>query len=472
MYKPIFISYSRKDINRVIPFVKALEKVIGENRIWLDLSGIESGSEFEDRIIKAIDDSEIILFMISDNSMQSVSAKNEVKYAYNKNKKVLPVILDGGGLRDWFLFIFGRINFTDITDPKQVKQLEETLKKTVRTSVDTKYLELARTYLNEHPKEEMYRVSITPIEPVHDEDYHDDLLVNFTNKEVDCLRFFCEELGYPYQHLFEIKDWQEEQDIDEEHRNILIGALKKMAFDYWFWADSVVFTKTDKKYKFRMAIFPHGFDQKPEIHDFVASVKDEDYLRMLALKMSNRHLCFNDLRYYLPNAFDYISLQAEIIYFDVSGHCGGPWTEDLISVQDFVDVRKDSSYESLSLAPYAVEMTEVDEDAFTILGEPGLMECIYDGDTYDGGTLYTALNIAERVLSFRMEDERTKLIDRENIDNVNALDVQKAMNVDNYHGILDRFKLDFNGRDGVQIFKKWLDDNGINYSYNESHDVF
>ena len=65
MYKPIFISYSRKDINRVIPFVKALEKVIGENRIWLDLSGIESGSEFEDRIIKAIDDSEIILFMIS-----------------------------------------------------------------------------------------------------------------------------------------------------------------------------------------------------------------------------------------------------------------------------------------------------------------------------------------------------------------------------------------------------------------------
>ena len=46
------------------------------------------------------------------------------------------------------------------------------------------------------------------------------------------------------------------------------------------------------------------------------------------------------------------------------------------------------------------------------------------------------------------------------------------MNVDNYHGILDRFKLDFNGRDGVQIFKKWLDDNGINYSYNESHDVF
>lgn len=472
MYKPIFISYSRKDINRVIPFVKALEKVIGENRIWLDLSGIESGSEFEDRIIKAIDDSEIILFMISDNSMQSVSAKNEVKYAYNKNKKVLPVILDGGGLRDWFLFIFGRINFTDITDPKQVKQLEETLKKTVRTSVDTKYLELARTYLNEHPKEEMYRVSITPIEPVHDEDYHDDLLVNFTNKEVDCLRFFCEELGYPYQHLFEIKDWQEEQDIDEEHRNILIGALKKMAFDYWFWADSVVFTKTDKKYKFRMAIFPHGFDQKPEIHDFVASVKDEDYLRMLALKMSNRHLCFNDLRYYLPNAFDYISLQAEIIYFDVSGHCGGPWTEDLISVQDFVDVRKDSSYESLSLAPYAVEMTEVDEDAFTILGEPGLMECIYDGDTYDGGTLYTALNIAERVLSFHMEKERTKLIDRENIDNVNALDVQKAMNVDNYHGILDRFKLDFNGRDGVQIFKKWLDDNGINYSYNESHDVF
>ena len=106
MSKPIFISYSRKDKDYVIPFAKELDNRVGQNRIWIDWTGIESGEDFKDRIMNAIDRSQVILFMLSDNSLQSEYAKMEVEYAHNTNKKVIPVIRDGKPLRGWFLVSF------------------------------------------------------------------------------------------------------------------------------------------------------------------------------------------------------------------------------------------------------------------------------------------------------------------------------------------------------------------------------
>lgn len=67
----IFISYSRKDIDVVKNFVNMLKRRIQGLDVWFDLTGIESGDFFEDKIISAIDNSEYVLFAVSDNSMQS-----------------------------------------------------------------------------------------------------------------------------------------------------------------------------------------------------------------------------------------------------------------------------------------------------------------------------------------------------------------------------------------------------------------
>ena len=441
MYKPIFISYSRKDKDYVIPFAKELDNRVGQNRIWIDWTGIESGEDFKDRIMNAIDRSQVILFMLSDNSLQSEYAKMEVEYAHNTNKKVIPVILDGKPLRGWFLFSFGRINYTDISDNDQVDQLVETLKK-FQYAVNPKYLELARTYLNEHPKDVLYQVDYVR----DDDDLNCSLLLNFTEKEIDCIRFFHEELGYSFMDLNYIDKWEGDENLGEERRNILFGALKEIDHEDGFLVDNIDYSQTVKAYKFRRAFFVHGFEGQPELSYFGAIINDEDYMKLLAIKMEDRKFCFNKLRYLMPDVFESISRDAEFI-------------------DEFL--RNDFS------VTYAVEMTEVEEDVFNIIGDESVSEEIYEEPWHDDRTRHTVLNIKEKVLSFFMEDIDCMLTgDRENIDNVNALDVQKAMNVDNYHGILDRFKLDFNGRDGVQIFKKWLDDNGINYSYNESHDVF
>ena len=59
----IFISYSRHDKEIVLPFVKSIEQKFGAV-CWIDLEGIESGSQFEDVIVDtlAADHDEYVAF--------------------------------------------------------------------------------------------------------------------------------------------------------------------------------------------------------------------------------------------------------------------------------------------------------------------------------------------------------------------------------------------------------------------------
>ncbi len=122
MKSDIFISYSRNDLAEVEPFVKQIEARTGL-RCWIDWNGIESGEEFEEKIVNAIDEVKVVLFFVSDHSMASPYAKMEINYAYNTQKKVVPVVLDGGQLRGWFLFKFGSMDYIDMRQPRQVDKL-------------------------------------------------------------------------------------------------------------------------------------------------------------------------------------------------------------------------------------------------------------------------------------------------------------------------------------------------------------
>ena len=128
MKSDIFISYSRNDLAEVEPFVKQIEARTGL-RCWIDWNGIESGAEFEVKIVSAIDEVQVVLFFVSDHSMASPYAKMEINYAYNTQKKVVPVVLDGGQLRGWFLFKFGSMDYIDMRQPRQVDKLLNNLMK-------------------------------------------------------------------------------------------------------------------------------------------------------------------------------------------------------------------------------------------------------------------------------------------------------------------------------------------------------
>ena len=118
----IFVSYSREDIDIVR---KLVDDIYTKSNVhcWVDWNGIESGDQFVDVIINAIDKVDTVLFILSDNSMASEFARREIDYARNTGKKIVPVVVDGGKLRGWFLFFFGSVDYIDIKVPMQYDKL-------------------------------------------------------------------------------------------------------------------------------------------------------------------------------------------------------------------------------------------------------------------------------------------------------------------------------------------------------------
>lgn len=115
----IFISYSRKDLNSVKQIKSGIEFETGA-KCWMDMESIESGALFEDVIVAAIDSVQIVVVLLSKNSMESSRVKEEVRYAYDTQKTVIPINIDDSTLTGWFLYKFsGRdiINY-NVTEQK------------------------------------------------------------------------------------------------------------------------------------------------------------------------------------------------------------------------------------------------------------------------------------------------------------------------------------------------------------------
>lgn len=123
----IFISYSRKDFQMAKKMKKDIEKST-DAVCWMDMEGIESGAQFEDIIVTAIDKSKMILFLLSENSMQSKWVKDEIRYAYETGKKVVPANIDGCTPTGWFLFKFGGRDVIDCSNEIQRNKMMENIK--------------------------------------------------------------------------------------------------------------------------------------------------------------------------------------------------------------------------------------------------------------------------------------------------------------------------------------------------------
>lgn len=123
----IFISYSRQDQALVIPLVERINKEVGA-LCWIDLDGIESGEEFEEVIMKGIEESQVVLFMLSEASLKSPWTKREVYYAESENKRIVPVLIDGDKLRGWFKFHFGNLDYIDVHSAEHQEKLISNLK--------------------------------------------------------------------------------------------------------------------------------------------------------------------------------------------------------------------------------------------------------------------------------------------------------------------------------------------------------
>ncbi|MFT3948700.1 MAG: TIR domain-containing protein [Agriterribacter sp.] len=91
MQDKFFISYSRVDTPFVLKLANDL-KSAGVN-IWLDQLNIPPGAHWDNEIETALNSATCVLAIISPQSMESKNAMDEISFALEQNKKVIPVLL-------------------------------------------------------------------------------------------------------------------------------------------------------------------------------------------------------------------------------------------------------------------------------------------------------------------------------------------------------------------------------------------
>lgn len=87
----VFISYTRKDSERVFPLLQALTEA--KYRIWFD-AGIQAGAHWTETLVEKVEKSSIFCPLYSEAFNISRFCFEETEYAYRTNKTIVPIYLD------------------------------------------------------------------------------------------------------------------------------------------------------------------------------------------------------------------------------------------------------------------------------------------------------------------------------------------------------------------------------------------
>lgn len=158
----VFISYSHLDYldegDRIIPgnIVSKIKSLLNENNIsyWLDEDGSYSGGEWPEILAKQIEDAKVFLFISTKNSNSSVWTSNEIAFAHDNNKRIIPFKYDKSKYNKKFALYIQRLDYIDYTKnhDKAFKKLISSIKEYLNESkpaVDTTELSKVRQEIQE-----------------------------------------------------------------------------------------------------------------------------------------------------------------------------------------------------------------------------------------------------------------------------------------------------------------------------------
>lgn len=171
LHNRIFVSYSRRDKKKVIPFVRKIERKLGLS-CWIDTSGIMGSEHFIGKIRNAIDASEIVLYMYSNNSAKSPWTIKEINYAHSKGKRIVPIVLEGDSMQGDLAFMFSDVNFVPISQEGQEAKLLEDLAKMLGITIEDEEIKWEATTKQPHETlNGIVRNKSTPSNDIIDLDY-------------------------------------------------------------------------------------------------------------------------------------------------------------------------------------------------------------------------------------------------------------------------------------------------------------
>lgn len=149
----IFISYKRVDKEKVLKIKNQIETELRE-RCWIDIDGIESDAIFASKIINAINQCEIFLFVYSKAHGQIKDYENdwtirELNFAQDKKKRIVFINIDGSDLTDWFRLLFGTKQHVDALSEPALNRLLEDIRGWLNIPLDKENNEVKKTNLKE-----------------------------------------------------------------------------------------------------------------------------------------------------------------------------------------------------------------------------------------------------------------------------------------------------------------------------------
>jgi hypothetical protein len=122
----IFISYSRT--NRGFALELAQELKASGFRVWFDQLDIPTGSRWDDEIEKALTECEIFMVILTQQSIASYNVKDEIGYAIDSNKRILPILLEHVNV-PFRLRRFQYVDFTDKSNNEGIDAAKQLLRK-------------------------------------------------------------------------------------------------------------------------------------------------------------------------------------------------------------------------------------------------------------------------------------------------------------------------------------------------------
>lgn len=270
--KTLFISYSSEDRYTVWPLVDNLEHRL-HTRCWIDKEKIKVGEDFVNAIYEGIDNADAVLLMLSDNSIASEWTRKEIDHACETGKRIIPLVIDGKGLRDWASDVFGRIDYVDVNKPEKIDKLVMNLKEWYPNIENTAYLKMSRDYLKDHSKETSYAVRYLSF----DDEYSDMRVVSLTGQDVEKIRE-CVSLASRDRDLNTL--------VQENHPEV----YEKIKPQY-DWLKVVKVDDLDKHMIFvncDVAVFDDGVAKDPKRLKVPVSMTAEEYEKLLAWKLEWR----------------------------------------------------------------------------------------------------------------------------------------------------------------------------------------
>ena len=112
----VFVSYARSDSR----YTRALADQLRStgNDVWMDTEEIPGGVGFQERLAAGIDHCDAVIAVLSKAFGESKWVRNELHYASDEGKPIIPVQRTGTNLPPWFELQFGSLQRLTIPDPK------------------------------------------------------------------------------------------------------------------------------------------------------------------------------------------------------------------------------------------------------------------------------------------------------------------------------------------------------------------